>query len=184
MVFGFSLLLLLLSLLLFDRYSFVPIGRGESVSTMRKPKTLDSMDRELVSSLANLDDQKMVYNEAALSLLVHSSLSPEERVSSADDTLFFEVEGLANKLLPLQELKGSDLSFKKFAFFCKFLGFLMEGYEREIVSLLRKLKAKKDRRVVTLSIKRRPSSMSCFDRELQKLECLINYSKSNRKERI
>ena len=60
----------------------------------------------------------------------------------------------------------------------------MEGYEREIVSLLRKLKAKKDRRVVTLSIKRRPSSMSCFDRELRKLECLINYSKSNRKERI
>ncbi|RVW14730.1 hypothetical protein CK203_092626 [Vitis vinifera] len=74
-----------------------------------------------------------------------------------------------------------DLSFGKFVSFSKFLDLLVEGYEKEIVSLLRKLEAKKGYRVVALSIKRRPSSMSDFDRELCKLECLVNYNKSSGK---
>ncbi|RVW91388.1 hypothetical protein CK203_035449 [Vitis vinifera] len=74
-----------------------------------------------------------------------------------------------------------DLSFGKFVSFSKFLDLLVEGYEKEIVSLLRKSEAKKGYRVVALSIKRRPSSMSDFDRELCKLECLVNYNKSSGK---
>lgn len=50
------------------------------------------------------------------------------------------------------------------------------------MSLLRRLEARKGCRVAALSVKRKPSSTFHFDRELCKLECSINYSKSSRKE--
>lgn len=77
-----------------------------------------------------------------------------------------------------------NLFFLKFVSFSEFLGLPVEGYEEEIVSLLSKLEAKKDRRVAaTLSKKRRSASMSLLDKELHKLECSIDYSQSIGKKR-
>ena len=75
----------------------------------------------------------------------------------------------------------SDPSFQKFISFSKFLGLLVVGYEREIASLLRKMKTRKGRRVST--VKRRPSSTPCLVREILNLEYLVKYCTSNKKER-
>lgn len=56
----------------------------------------------------------------------------------------------------------------------------MEGNEKEFVSLLRKLESRKDHRAASLSKKRKPSSTSQFDRELQKLGCFVNYNQSKK----
>ncbi|RVX11042.1 hypothetical protein CK203_013206 [Vitis vinifera] len=52
----------------------------------------------------------------------------------------------------------------KFISFSKFLGLLVIGYEKEIVSLLRKMETRKVLRA--LAVKRRPSSTPCLVREL------------------
>lgn len=60
----------------------------------------------------------------------------------------------------------TNLSFWNFVSFNKCLGLLVEGFEKKVESLLRKLVARKGCGVVDLSIRRRPSSASCFEREL------------------
>ena len=50
----------------------------------------------------------------------------------------------------------------------------MEGFEKEVESLLRKPEVRKGRRVVMSSINMRPSSASRFESELRKLECSVN----------
>lgn len=69
---------------------------------------------------------------------------------------------------PSQDSMGDVglLSFRKFVSFSKFLGLLVDGFEKEIVTLLSKLNVKKGYRLVASSDKRRPSSSSLFDREL------------------
>lgn len=71
---------------------------------------------------------------------------------------------------PSQDSMGDvgllDLSFRKFVSFSKFLGLLVDGFEKEIVTLLSKLNVKNGYRLVASSDKRRPSSSSLFDREL------------------
>lgn len=72
---------------------------------------------------------------------------------------------------PSQDSMGDvgllDLSFRKFVSFSKFLGLLVDGFEKEIVTLLSKLNVKKGYRLVASSDKRRPSSSSLSDRELR-----------------
>ena len=75
----------------------------------------------------------------------------------------------------------SDSSFRKFLIFSKFLGLPMDGNEKEIASLLRKMENRKGRRVSV--VKRRPSSTPHFVRELRNLECSVNYCNSSKKER-
>ena len=57
----------------------------------------------------------------------------------------------------------------------------MIGYEKEIVSLLRKMETRKVLRA--LAVKRRPSSTPCLVRELQNLECSVKYCNSNKTEK-
>ena len=57
-------------------------------------------------------------------------------------------------------------SYKNFVSFSEHLGLPMEGFEKEVGSLLRKLEAQKGQRVVGSKGKRRPSPTSQFEREL------------------
>ena len=57
-----------------------------------------------------------------------------------------------------------DVSSMKFVSFNKFFRLPMQKNEKETVSFLRKLEARKGRRVVALSVKGKPSSTSHFDR--------------------
>ena len=90
----------------------------------------------------------------------------------------------SGKVNPSKDMMGdgslSGLSLWKFVS-SKFLGLLVEGYEKESVPLLRKLEVIKSRRVVALSKKRRPSFMFHFDSELQKFDCSFNYNQSSKK---
>ena len=56
----------------------------------------------------------------------------------------------------------------------------MDGHEKEIVSLLRKIEIGHGCKV--LVVKRRPSSMPHV-RELRNLECLVSYCNSNKKQK-
>ena len=49
----------------------------------------------------------------------------------------------------------SNVSFRRFVFFSKLLGLPVGGFEKALTSLLRKLEARKGRRVGASSIKRR-----------------------------
>lgn len=69
-----------------------------------------------------------------------------------------------------------DLAYKNFIFFSEHMGLPVEGFEKEVGSLLSKLEACKGCRVVGSSFKRRSSSPSWFERELQKLEYFVNYN--------
>ena len=80
-----------------------------------------------------------------------------------------------------EEKSLSNLSYQKFISFSKFMGMSMDGNEKEIASLLRKMETKKQYRAQVA--KRRPPSTPHLVRELQNLECSINYSKSNKKKR-
>lgn len=93
----------------------------------------------------------------------------------------FSKEGRPSKDLEGVKVVGSDnslndLSFQKFVSFSEFLGFLVEGFEKEVESLLRKLEVRKGRKVVGSSVKRKPSSASHAKRVLQKLECFANFN--------
>ncbi|RVW74698.1 hypothetical protein CK203_047924 [Vitis vinifera] len=59
-------------------------------------------------------------------------------------------------------------SYKNFVSFSEYLGLPLEGFEKEVDSLLRKLEAWKGRRVVGSRGKRRSSPASQFERELQR----------------
>ena len=72
-------------------------------------------------------------------------------------------------------------SYKNFVSFSEYLGLPMEGFDKEVDSLLRKLEARKGQRVVGLTGKRRPSHASWFERELRKLDCSVNYNLSSSK---
>ena len=74
-------------------------------------------------------------------------------------------------------------SYKNFVSFSEYLGLPLEGFEKEVDSLLRKLEAWKGRRVVGSRGKRRSSPASQFERELQRLDCFVNYNLSSSKGR-
>ena len=71
-----------------------------------------------------------------------------------------------------------DLSYQKFISFSKFLGLSMDGNEKEIASLMRKLESRKHRRA--LIAKRRLPFIPHLVRELQNLEWSVNYNSSNK----
>lgn len=58
----------------------------------------------------------------------------------------------------------------------------LECFEKEIVSLLRKMEAKRARNISALGKKRKLSCAFFFEGELRKLECSFNYGCSNGKE--
>ena len=54
----------------------------------------------------------------------------------------------------------------------------IERYEKEIFSLLRKIETRKGCGVCVLGKKKKLNSTSRFEREIQKLECSVNYKNS------
>ena len=77
---------------------------------------------------------------------------------------------------------GEELIYEKlpckFAKFNNILGILVVGFENEINSLPRKMEARKGCRVKIPGGKRKTFSSSSVEREIQKLECLVNYNSS------
>ena len=60
----------------------------------------------------------------------------------------------------------NDLSFQKLVSFSELLGLLVEGFEKEVESLLRELEVRKGHKVVGSSVKRKPYFTSRAEREL------------------
>ncbi|RVX19062.1 hypothetical protein CK203_007022 [Vitis vinifera] len=58
------------------------------------------------------------------------------------------------------------------------VGMSIERYEKEIFSLLRKIETRKGCGVCVLRKKKKLNSTSRFEREIQKLECSVNYKNS------
>ena len=75
-----------------------------------------------------------------------------------------------------REDPGSSWDESSLAKFSKTLGFTTEGVEGEILKLLLRLKTRRDQ-----GKKKGILGMSRFDREVKKLECLINYDGESRK---
>ena len=75
-------------------------------------------------------------------------------------------------MLEGEELSSTSLP-SKYAGFCNFLGFSVVGFEKEITSLLRKMEA---RTGVKFSKGSGKFSSTCLEKEIQKLECLVNYN--------
>ena len=83
------------------------------------------------------------------------------------------------------EVHPSESLFDKLARFNGFLGMPVVGFENEILSLLRKMDARRGHGgkvrgggAMGGGWKRKPKALSCFNREIQKLECLVNYNRS------
>lgn len=74
-------------------------------------------------------------------------------------------------------------AFKKLVSIHEFLGLFVEGFEKEVDSLLRILEAQKGRSVIGSSFRRTSSLNSHFERELRKLDCSANYNISSNKGR-
>ena len=62
--------------------------------------------------------------------------------------------------------------------FCHCLGMPTEGFEGEILKLLNRMKERRERFVRVSGKKKKGQRSSRFDRELKKLECLVNYGGS------
>ena len=90
-------------------------------------------------------------------------------------------EGAPGKDSPSKDMlgDGSLSSFRNFISFNKSLGLPIDGFEKEVVSLLRILEARKGCSVGASSIKRTLLFMCHFDRELWKLERSFNYNQSS-----
>lgn len=76
------------------------------------------------------------------------------------------------------EALPSENLFGKLSRFSSFLETPVVGFENEIISLLRKTDARRGNEGMALGRKMNPKASSRFDREIQKLECSINYNKS------
>ena len=59
--------------------------------------------------------------------------------------------------------------------FCQCLGMPSEGFEREILQLLNKIRERRDCSERVTGKKRKGKGLSRFDRELKKLEWSVNY---------
>ena len=75
-------------------------------------------------------------------------------------------------------LEGDVSLPRKFVNFSNYVGMLVAGFEKEINSLLKNLEARKGRGVKVLGGRRKHFLTSHFERELLKLEYLINYDSS------
>ena len=69
----------------------------------------------------------------------------------------------------------SQGSFYKLVSFSKFLGLLVDGFEKEILGLLRRLEFRTNRKTTGQVLKKSSCGGSKFERELCKLECSISY---------
>lgn len=89
-------------------------------------------------------------------------------------------EGATRKGIRSKDMLGDRClpSFRNFVSFSKPLGLHMGAFEKEVAYLLRKMEAKKGHSVRALSMKRRPLLTCHFDKELWKLESLVNYNQS------
>lgn len=63
---------------------------------------------------------------------------------------------------------------------CKCLGMLTEGFEREILLLLRRMEERKNFKGVAAGKKRKVQKVSKSERELKKLECSMNYCRTGK----
>ena len=75
-------------------------------------------------------------------------------------------------------MRPSDGLFNKMTNFSNFVGMPMVGFEKEIISLLRKMDTRRGHSVKASGEKRKPNTSSRFDKEIQKLECPANCNKS------
>lgn len=80
-------------------------------------------------------------------------------------------------------LIGEDISlekeFSKLIDFSKFLGMLVDGFEEEIWSMLRKLRKKVGGGNLSIGRKKKLVSSSHSERELRRLDCSISYRGSS-----
>ena len=59
--------------------------------------------------------------------------------------------------------------------FSRCIGMLTEGFKGEILTLLKRMKERKDQKGKLDGRKRKELESSRFERELRKLECIVNY---------
>ena len=69
-------------------------------------------------------------------------------------------------------ISGSSSCLAKFS---RCIGMSMEGFEWEILTLLKRMKERKDQKGKLDSRERKKLELSRFERELRKLECTVNY---------
>ena len=112
--------------------------------------------------------------EEGLSINPLSVRLAEEKLGDKSTSGFFPLkEGRKER----GEEEEEDMELWKYsclAKFCHCLGIPTEGYERDILKLLHKMRDRRDRS----EKKRKGLRTSRFDRELKKLEWLVNYSGS------
>lgn len=77
----------------------------------------------------------------------------------------------------------ANLAYRNFVSFSKNLGLPMEGFKKEVDSLLRKSEAQKGRKATRSRRKRRLSPASQFEMKLRNLDCSVNYNPSSDKGR-
>lgn len=68
------------------------------------------------------------------------------------------------------------MASKKFVTFSNFLGLPVAGLEKEINSLLKKMESRKVHRVKVARGKKKLLLTTWLEKEIQKLECLVNYN--------
>lgn len=76
------------------------------------------------------------------------------------------------------EMHPSNVLFNKLANFNSFVGLLVVGFENEIIPHLRKMDTRRGHGIKALGGMGKPNASSCFEREIQKLECTFNYNRS------
>ena len=144
----------------------VPLGRTDSLISWREQD---------VSLL--VEDKGNVYRPLCMISdkgLVVEALENQPKVAKI---VVVEASGEGD----LEQESPFDLSYHKFISFSKFMGLSVNGNEKEIASLLRKMETRKWHKAQVE--KRKPLSTPRLVREFQNLECLINSNKSNKKVR-
>lgn len=81
------------------------------------------------------------------------------------------------EVLPIikTDVLPSNKAFNTLAYFSRFLGFPIKGFKEEIWCLLRKMEAKIGYGASNTGLKKNKSPISWFERDLQRLNCSVNY---------
>ena len=112
--------------------------------------------------------------EEGLSINPLSVRLAEEKLGDKSTSGFFPLKEGRKERGEEEEEDMESWKYSCLAKFCHCLGMPTEGYERDILKLLHKMRDRRDRS----EKKRKGLRTSRFDRELKKLEWSVNYSGS------
>ena len=87
-------------------------------------------------------------------------------------------KAIESKCVSMGEVPSPDNLSRQLANLSSFVGMLVAGFEKEISSLMWKMKARKGHGVKVSRGKKNPFSSSQFEIEIRKLECSVNYNSS------